>query len=95
MHLRHPNTDTERPVDSGVYLDGTRYAVEDGVIDVAEADLGAARRWAEGYGTTVEALAVDEASDADVETSETCEVVKQDGEVCGRERPCSYHDRDD
>jgi len=22
----------------------------------------------------------------------TCDVVKNDGEVCGRERPCAYHD---
>lgn len=22
----------------------------------------------------------------------SCQVVKQDGEVCGRERPCPYHD---
>jgi len=26
------------------------------------------------------------------EESETCEVVKSDGEVCGRERPCHYHE---
>jgi len=23
---------------------------------------------------------------------DTCQVVKNDGEVCGRERPCQYHD---
>jgi hypothetical protein len=23
---------------------------------------------------------------------DTCEVVKTDGEVCGRDRPCPYHD---
>lgn len=23
---------------------------------------------------------------------DTCQVVKQDGEVCGREKPCPYHD---
>ena len=28
---------------------------------------------------------------ARVESGE-CEVVKSDGDVCGRERPCSYHD---
>lgn len=26
---------------------------------------------------------------------ETCEVVKSDGEVCGRELPCAYHTEDD
>jgi len=24
--------------------------------------------------------------------AETCDVVKQDGDVCGRDRPCQYHD---
>jgi hypothetical protein len=24
--------------------------------------------------------------------TDTCEVVKADGEVCGRDRPCAYHD---
>jgi len=28
----------------------------------------------------------------DLSDTETCDVVKADGEVCGRERPCSYHD---
>lgn len=26
--------------------------------------------------------------------AETCETVKSDGEVCGREKPCSYHDEE-
>jgi len=26
------------------------------------------------------------------DTEDTCEVVKADDEVCGRERPCPYHD---
>jgi hypothetical protein len=25
-------------------------------------------------------------------SSDTCEVEKSDGEICGRERPCRYHD---
>jgi len=29
----------------------------------------------------------------ETEESETCDVVKQDGEVCGRDRPCQYHDK--
>jgi hypothetical protein len=28
----------------------------------------------------------------DADPSGTCDVVKSDGEVCGRDRPCSYHD---
>lgn len=27
--------------------------------------------------------------------TDTCEVVKGDGEVCGRERPCRFHDDED
>jgi hypothetical protein len=26
-------------------------------------------------------------------SAETCETVKSDGEVCGRDLPCQYHDR--
>jgi len=29
---------------------------------------------------------------SDLRVEETCDVVKGDGEVCGRERPCRYHD---
>jgi len=32
-------------------------------------------------------VAADELREAD-----TCDVVKSDGEVCGRDRPCPYHD---
>lgn len=110
MRLRHPLADNPRAVDAGVYLDGTRYPVDDDLcIDVDEADLGAARRWAEGYETTVSALRVDESADGAesyptdsdsnsergvTDADETCTTVKADGEVCGRERPCPYHDRD-
>jgi len=36
-------------------------------------------------------------SDTEAETKgddETCEVEKSDGEVCGREKPCPYHDEE-
>lgn len=39
--------------------------------------------------------AVDEAEargEADADGADTCDTVKSDGEVCGRERPCPYHD---
>lgn len=35
-------------------------------------------RWAEG--------------DPETNSTETCEAIKSDGEVCGRELPCRYHD---
>jgi hypothetical protein len=31
-------------------------------------------------------------ADDDAEPTGTCDVVKNDGEVCGRDRPCQYHD---
>lgn len=33
--------------------------------------------------------------DVDGEDTETCDVVKSDGEVCGRELPCPYHSDED
>lgn len=30
-----------------------------------------------------------------VDAADTCEAVKSDGEVCGRELPCQYHGGDD
>jgi hypothetical protein len=35
---------------------------------------------------------VDDDTDAETDSdAETCQVVKTDGEVCGRELPCPYH----
>ena len=42
----------------------------------------------------VETPADRDACDHCVDGPATCEVVKSDGEVCGRERPCPYHDTD-
>lgn len=32
-----------------------------------------------------------DAADEDLEEPETCQVVKADGEICGRTLPCRYH----
>lgn len=40
------------------------------------------------------AAAYDLAAD-DLRVTETCDAVKSDGEVCGRELPCQYHSEDD
>lgn len=42
----------------------------------------AVERVAASYGLTLE----------DLRVSQTCDVVKNDGEVCGRQTPCPYHD---
>jgi len=34
-------------------------------------------------------------NDEDGDEDEVCETVKSDGEVCGREKPCPYHDEQD
>jgi len=67
--------------DDWVWIRGSRYAVEAGEVDLPER---AAEALADSYETSVSELQV----------TETCEVVKSDGDVCGRELPCSYHSED-
>jgi len=92
MRVRHPYAlEEDAPaVDGAVHIGGRRdvHAVDaDGVIDVADSvPESAVESWAEGYGYTVEELRV--------EVADTCQVVKADGEVCGRELPCAYHTED-
>lgn len=81
-----------------VDLGGARVLVEpDGTFEASGDD--AVRALADAHDTTPEALRVDGDADADAEddadadgTTGTCDVVKGDGEVCGRDRPCPYHD---
>jgi hypothetical protein len=76
-----PDTDAAWAADLG---DGTVVSVDaDGVFS-AESD-GAVRQLAAAYDTTPEDMRL-------TEELGTCDVVKQDGEVCGRETPCPYHD---
>jgi len=94
MRLTHPGSDG----DDWVYVGGSRYAVDDGIIDCPESD---AKKLATNYGTTVEALAVDgglnqqsggDDGDSLVKDTEICGTEKSDGEIC--ERPadeCPYH----
>ena len=84
MRLRHPLAETPRACDDAVDLGGTLLPVEDGELTVPDRLEPAAQEWAAGYDTTLEALRV----------TETCDVVKSDGEVCGRELPCQYHSED-
>lgn len=42
----------------------------------------------------MDAEAQSESESKESEESETCEVVKSDGEVCGRDLPCGYHSDD-
>jgi len=91
MQVRHPNAvrDTDDPVDGAVYVDGGRYEVdpEDATLSMQEQQ---AERLAERYGVTLDEIRVGEG-----EETETCTVVKNDGEVCGRDLPCPYHSEED
>jgi hypothetical protein len=65
---------------------GERVTVDDaGEFEVAEASD--ARDLADAYGVDLDRLVVDDGP-------ETCDTVKSDGEVCGRELPCPYHSPD-
>jgi len=58
-----------------------------------------ARALASAYDEDVAALRVGEGTDADSGQTEadtdTCQTVKSDGEVCGRELPCPYHSEEE
>lgn len=80
--VRHPRAreDVAGHPPSAVTVAGTNYPVEDGSVDLP--DESHVRELAAAYG-----LDADDLRDAD-----TCDAVKADGEVCGRDRPCPYHD---
>jgi len=83
MPVKHPHADRDASP-AAVTVGTDTYPVDDdGVIECpAAAESSAAARLARVYGCDSDALRV----------SETCEVVKDDGDVCGRDRPCQYHD---
>lgn len=89
MTVTHPVALRDGRSHPGAYTYGsTTYAIDsDGVID-CPADLEAeiAEALADRYDTDAETLLEGE--------TETCEVVKNDDEVCGRELPCPYHSED-
>jgi len=87
MRVAHPYARRDTVPPSAVTVNGDDYQIDsDGVVE-APADV--ARTLADGW-----ARAYDCDSD-DLLVAETCDAVKSDGEVCGRERPCRYHDEAD
>jgi hypothetical protein len=82
MKIRHPR-------DVGIAIDVNGEHVlpdENGHYDIGD-QRGWLERYADAVGVAPEDLIVDETA--------TCETVKTDGEVCGRELPCAYHSEDD
>lgn len=81
---RHPRVDADDPVSFAVDLGGETVVLDaEGCFE--SDDTAAVERLAAAYDTTVDAMRV----------SGTCEVVKSDGEVCGRDLPCPYHSEED
>jgi hypothetical protein len=96
MQVQHPRaTDIDgRPAPSKVSIPGHGNVPvdEDGYLDNLGED--GARR---AMNALAEAYGVEYTDDGDVvlgDEPETCDVVKSDGEVCGRELPCPYHSDD-
>jgi hypothetical protein len=79
---RHPrNIGRDDPAQFAVDLGGERVVLDaDGCFETDADD--AVARLADAHGYDV----------ADLRVTDTCETVKSDGEVCGRDRPCPYHD---
>lgn len=85
--LRHPRARDDVPGDPPRTIPsdavGERVTVDDAgefTID----DAADARSLADAYGVTV--------ADLVIADTETCDAIKSDGDVCGRELPCRYHD---
>lgn len=91
---RHPRTfDRDGAGGFAVDIDGRHVSVEEsGEFEAdADADSRALRAIAAAHDTSVAEMH-DRAQDGD---SGTCDVVKSDGEVCGRDLPCVYHSDED
>lgn len=97
MEVSHPRADDDDvgPPPSFVDVNGERVPVaDDGTFEIDDEywldDFAAA------HDCSAEDLVVDEDADQPAgDEPETCDVVKSDGEVCGRSLPCQYHTEDD
>lgn len=79
---RHPRADDGHPPAQIHVSRGHKAAVaDDGTF---EAPAPVAEAIARDHGVDVSEMAVGD-------DTETCDVVKQDGDVCGRDLPCPYH----
>ena len=94
---RHPRTLADVPGQppASVDLQGETVPVDRSgdTATFTTTDGSAVEAFARAYGVTAEDLVVDDAGD-DGESG-TCDVVKSDGEVCGRDLPCPYHSEGD
>jgi hypothetical protein len=80
--VQHPLADRDA-APAAVTVGTTTYPVTDGAVGCPDAEREhVARVLADAYDCDPAALLA----------ADTCPVEKTDGEVCGRERPCRYHD---
>jgi hypothetical protein len=88
MPVRHPLADRDA-APAAVTVGTTTYTIDaDGVVECPPERVDA----------VADALAGAHDCDADAlldGAADTCEAVKNDGEVCGRELPCPYHSESD
>lgn len=96
MRVRHPDHD-----DYVTVFDTSVPVADDGTFPVPDRHADRFLNvWCGRNGYDRDAVVVDNTDDgAEDEPGdngpETCQVVKNDGEVCGRELPCQYHSEED
>lgn len=103
MEVEHPRAVSDAgPLPAAVDVDGETVPVDEhGFFEVPDGTDGWLQRFAAAHGVEYD----DEGQckrpqgwpDQSIEdaTPDTCETVKDDGEVCGRELPCPYHSDDE
>ncbi|AFH22025.1 hypothetical protein OSG_eHP14_00225 [environmental Halophage eHP-14] len=81
MRIRHPRDDGDGGPGVAIDVDGEIVTPDDdGIYTIGDADS-----WLRRY------AAANDCEPDDLLVSATCDVVKSDGEVCGRNLPCPYH----
>jgi len=84
MRIRHPRDSGDGGPGIAIDVNGeTVLPDEDGVYDI-----GGSRGWLESY------AAAHDCDPDELLVPDTCDAVKADGEVCGRDLPCPYHSED-
>lgn len=81
MRIRHP-----RGVGIAIDVNGETVTPDDN----GHYDIGDNRGWLDRYARAHDC----DPEDLLVADTATCDTLKQDGEVCGREKPCPYHSED-
>lgn len=89
MPLRHPHAVRDASPPSSVTVDGTDYPIAvDGAVDCPDAVADRlVDAWRRRYGVERDDLVYEEDGPPD-----TCDVEMSNGDICGRDRPCQYHD---